>query len=197
MFDKGYDSKGRICDLWETDGIKPIIAIKNMWKDGEATKLLKDQRIKNVTYNDKGTVFCHCPKTGGIREMAYNGFEKDRKPLKYTCPALAYGLECKGSAAGPLVKKSIRIPLEEDRRMFTPVARSSYKWKALYDKRTSVERVNSRIEVSFGFERHYIKGLKKMELRCGLALSVMLAMAVGRLRQEHPELMRSLVNAVA
>lgn len=197
MFDKGYDSNDRICDLWETYGIKPIIDIKNMWRDGEATKMLKDERIKNVTYNYKGTIFCHCPKTGEIREMAYNGFEKDRKVLKYTCPALAYGIECKGSAECPLFKKSIRIPLEEDRRIFTPVARSSYKWKALYDKRTSVERVNSRIEVSFGFERHYIRGLKKMELRCGLALSVMLAIAVGRLRQEHPELMRSLVKAVA
>ena len=73
--------------------------------------------------------------------------------------------------------------------------RSSYKWKMLYDKRTSVERVNSRIDVSFGFERHYIRGLQKMKLRCGLALSVMLAIAVGRLRQKQPELMRSLVKA--
>ena len=95
----------------------------------------------------------------------------------------------------PLFKKSIRIPLKEDRRVFTPVARSSYKWETLYDKRTSVERVNSRIDVSFGFERHYIRGLSKMRLRCGLALSVMLAIAVGRLRQNRPELMRSLVKA--
>ena len=34
-----------------------------------------------------------------------------------------------------------------------------------------------------------------MRLRCGLALSVMLAIAVGRLRQKQPELMRSLVKA--
>jgi len=36
-----------------------------------------------------------------------------------------------------------------------------------------------------------------MELGCGLALNVMLAIAVGRLRQEQPELMRSLVKSVA
>ena len=35
-----------------------------------------------------------------------------------------------------------------------------------------------------------------MRLRCGLALSVMLAIAVGRLRQNRLELMRSLVKAV-
>ena len=28
MFDKGYDSKEKICDLWKTYGIKPIIDIR-------------------------------------------------------------------------------------------------------------------------------------------------------------------------
>ena len=82
-----------------------------------------------MTFNHKGTVFCHCLKTGEIREMAYNGFEKDRKTLKYMCPALAYGLECKGAAEYPIFKKSIRIPLEEDRRIFTPVARQAINGK--------------------------------------------------------------------
>lgn len=197
MFDKGYDSTENICDLWDRYGIKPIIDIRNMWKDGETTRQLKTRDIQNVTYDYKGTVFCHCPKTGEIRQMAYNGFEQERNTLKYTCPALAYGIDCRGASKCPLYQKSIRIPLEEDRRIFTPVARSSYKWEKLYDKRTSIERLNSRIDVSFGFERHYIRGLKKMELRCGLALVVMLAIAVGRLRQEQPELMRSLVRAAA
>jgi hypothetical protein len=197
MFDKGYDSSDTICGLWDIYGIKPIIDIRNMWKDGEATKQLKTRHVQNVTYNYKGTIFCHCPQTGEIRQMAYNGFEKKRNTLKYACPALAYGIECKGASKCPLYQKNIRIPLEEDRRIFTPVARSSYKWETLYDKRTSIERVNSRIDVSFGFERHYIRGLKKMELRCGLTLSVMLAIAVGALRQERPELMRSLVRMAA
>ena len=168
-----------------------------MTQNREKTKQLKTKKIQNVTFNYKGTVFFHCPKTGEIKQMAYGGFEKKRESLKYICPVLAYGIECKGASECPIYKKSIRIPLKENFRIFTPVARSSYKWKALYDKRTSVERVNSRIDVSFGFERHYIRGLKKMNLRCGLALSVMLAMAVGRLRQKHPELLRSLVKVVA
>ena len=113
---------------------------------------------------------------------------------KYICPALAYGITCAGAKDCPIYQSSIRIPMKEDPRIFTPVARSSYKWKVLYDKRTSVERVNSRIDVSYGFERHYIRGLKKMKVRCGLALSVMLAIAVGRLRQNQPELMNSLVK---
>jgi Transposase domain (DUF772)/Transposase DDE domain len=197
MFDKGYDSKDRISILWEKYNIKGIIDIRNMWKDGEKTKQLKTIKIQNVTYDYKGTVFCHCPKTGEIRRMAYGGFEKSRETLKYICPALHYGINCKGAAECPLYAKRLRIPLEEDQRIFTPVARSSYKWGTLYDKRSSIERVNSRIDVSFGFERHYVRGLKKMQLRCGLALSVMLAIAVGRARQKYPELMRSLVKTAA
>jgi hypothetical protein len=61
--------------------------------------------------------------------------------------------------------------------------------------RTSVERVNSRLDVSFGFEQHFIRGQAKMKLRCGLALLVMLAMALGRVKEKQPELMRSLVKA--
>jgi hypothetical protein len=44
--------------------------------------------------------------------------------------------------------------MEEERRIFTPVARSSYKWDNLYKKLTAVERVNGRLDVSFGFENH-------------------------------------------
>ena len=77
--------------------------------------------------------------------------------------------------------------------MFTPVDRDSYKWKRESDHRTAVERVNSRLDVSFGLRYRPFGGLKKMRMRSGLALIVMLAMALGRIRQQHPEHVRSLV----
>jgi hypothetical protein len=197
MLDKGYDSTETIVMLWDQFKIHPIIDIRNQWKDGEPTRLLTTRQVRSVTHDYRGTVFCHCPKTGEIRQMAYGGFEKDRQSLKYLCPALHYGVKCKGAAQCPLFLKRLRIPLEENRRIFTPVPRSSYKWKILYNKRTSVERVNSRIAIAYGFERHYIRGLKKMELRCGLGLCVMLAISVGRLKQARPELMRSKSQSVA
>jgi len=58
-----------------------------------------------------------------------------------------------------------------------------------------VERVNSRLEVSFGFESHTIRGMKKMKVRCGLALCVMLAMAIGRVKEKQGDHLRSLVKA--
>jgi hypothetical protein len=90
--------------------------------------------------------------------------------------------------------QGIRISLGEDRRIFTPIDRTSYKWEKEYDHRTAVERVNSRLDVSFGFELHTIRGMAKMKLRCGLALCVMLAMALGRIREKQVEKMRSLVG---
>lgn len=127
------------------------------------------------------------------------GFEKDRETLKYRCPAAAYGLECKGRggcvrSGGNDYGRVVRIALDLDRRIFTPIARSSYAWQRSYDRRTAAERVNSRLDVSFGFERHFIRGLAKMQLRVNIAMVVMLAMAQGRIQQKRSEEMRSLVG---
>ena len=189
--DKGLDDTKLITQLWDDCGVKPVIDIRNMWKDGEETKVVSGRR--NVVYDYKGAVYCHCPMTGDRREMAYGGFEADRKTLKYRCPAQQYGLDCKGCKRCP-VRGAVRIKLSEDRRVFTPLARSSYRWKTLYKKRTSVERVNSRLDVSFGFEQHFIRGLKKMRLRMGLALIVMLAMALGRAKEKRLDRLRSLTQ---
>ena len=68
--------------------------------------------------------------------------------------------------------------------------------------RTAVERVNSRLDVSFGFaegfgceEEHFIRGLAKIKMRCSLALCVMLAMALGRIKENQKALMRSLIKS--
>lgn len=190
--DRGLDDTKLIKQLWDDCGIKPVIDIRNMWKDGEETKRVS--HLSNVVYDYCGGVYCHCPRSGERREMAYGGFEKDRQALKYRCPAAHYGIECTGRTPCP-VRGSVRIPLAEDRRVFTPLARSSYRWKTIYKKRTSVERVNSRLDVSFGFEEHFIRGHTKMRLRVGLALLVMLALAVGRSKEKQREKLRSLVAA--
>jgi hypothetical protein len=191
--DKGYDSEENCRQLYDEHGIKPVIDIRCMWRDKE-TKLIDAQYADNIVYDEGGRVYCLCPATLEQRPMAYGGFEKDRMALKYVCPMRAYGLTCQGSDQCRHTMKSERVNLEMDRRIFTPIARSSYAWEREYKKRTAVERVNSRVDVSFGFEKHFIRGQKKMEIRVGLALCVMLAMAVGRIKEEHQELMRSLVK---
>jgi hypothetical protein len=191
--DKAYDDTDLITKLWDEHNIKPVIDIRDLWKiDG--ARLVHDQ--SNVSHDYKGTVFCHCPVQWVKRPMAFGGFEKDRGTLKYRCAAKHYGLECAGRQRCH-ISDNIRIDIESNRRIFTPLARSSYKWKKMYKKRSAVERVNSRLDESFGFEKHFIRGIKKMKVRCGLALIVMLGMAYGRVRQKQYERIRSLVTSAA
>lgn len=193
--DRGYDDTKLYEKLWDDYKIKPVIDIRNKWKDKDKTRQLQD--YENVIYNYKGNVYCVCMETGIEREMCVGGFEKDRKShgtLRKLCPAKQYGIECKYMDKCK-VKQGIRIDIEEDRRIFTPIDRASYKWERTYDKRPSVERVNSRLDESYGFEKHYIRGLRKMNIRCGIALCVMLAMAVGRIKENQADKMRSLVQS--
>src|SRR5690625_4724457 len=125
-----------------------------MWRDKDKRRWFK--KYYNVTYDYKGTIYCHCPFTNAEREMVNGGFEKDRDTLKKLCPAKQYGITCEGALECP-VKQGIRIPLNENRRLFTPIDRASYKWEREYNKRTAVERVNSGLYVSFGFENHTIR----------------------------------------
>jgi len=196
MADKAYDDSKFLEKLWDSHGIRPVVDIRNLWKDGEETKLVP--HTGNVLYDYKGQVFCCCRSDGELRAMAYQGYEADRDSQKWRCPAAAYDYECpdKERCCGQSqFGRVVRIPCCTDPRVFTPLARPSYTWEREYKKRTSVERVNSRLDVSFGFENHFIRGLSKMRLRCSLALVVMLATALGRIRQKEPEQMRSLVGS--
>ena len=80
--------------------------------------------------------------------------------------------------------------------MFTPIPRDSKAWERGYARRTAVERVNSRLDRVLGFEQHTIRGMKKMQARVGIALIVLLSMALGRIRAGQPDRMRSLVAPV-
>lgn len=203
--DKGYDSENNNKVLWNEFGVKPVIDTRRMWKDGEKTRPLFPGRAANIVYDERGGVYCMGPSAAHPvdlekRQMAFCGFEASRDTLKYRCPAAAYGLECPSFRDGTCGKapygRIVRVPLSKDFRVFIPVPRDSCKWKRLYAKRSSVERVNSRLDVSFGFERHFIRGLPKMRVRMGIALVVMLAMALGSIRAGQKERMRSLVKPV-
>ena len=85
--------RDRIKRLWDEEEIKPVIDIRNMWKDPDKTKQLGE--YENIVYNYKGNVSCYCLETGEKREMASGGFDKERNTLKKRCPARQYGIKCK------------------------------------------------------------------------------------------------------
>jgi len=204
---RGYDSADNNTALFDDHGIKPVIDTRTLWKNKKFENLFPD-RYDVFCYDESGKLYCSCPSErkgeDELRELAFVGFEKDRMTLKYRCPAAAFGFECQGRAECEKLSpigvgdfgRVVRVPLKLDRRIFTPIARHTDKWEKAYDRRTSVERVNSRLDQVLGFERHTIRGKNKMEMRVTLALVVMLAMALGRIRIGQSEKMRSLVAPI-
>lgn len=205
--DKAYDSIDNYKVSWDSYAIKPLIDTRELWKeDPGKPRVLFGDRADVFLYNEQGGVYCQCPSErrgeDELRELFFCGFEKDRQALKYRCPAAAYGSNCPGRAeceananVGPF-GRVIRIPLSTDRRIFTPIARQTPKWKRGYARRSAVERVNSRIDRVLGFEQHTIRGQKKMTVRLTLALAVMLAMALGRVLIGQKNKLRSLTAPV-
>lgn len=204
--DKGYDSAKNNREILDEYGIKPLIDNRALWKDGEKTKAVPRMEHDRIVYDERGTLFCvhgssHDCRRTEVTPMYFDGFEADRGEsgvLKYRCPAAVYGYECPEREHCGRSKhgRVVRVALELDRRIFVPVPRNTLKWKRLYATRTAVERVNSRIANGFVFDHHYIRGLKKMKLRIGLALVIMLAVAYGSILAGRSAQMRSLVGRI-
>lgn len=188
--DRGYDDI-IMHEMLHRFGFTPLIDIRNMWKGEEDYRFLEGYR--SLAYDYRGTIFCYPKLSEKPVEMSYVGYEKDRDTIRYQCPQRAYGITCPRSETC-CYHMGVRIKRSINPRVFSQLPRSTYKWEREYKQRTAVERVNSRIDVSFGFEHHTIRGQKKMKLRVGLALLVMLALAVGRIEQKQPDRMRSLTG---
>jgi len=203
--DKAYDSEANNKGLFEEYEIRPIVDIRTTWKEEpEQPRPLYPERVDTIFHTERGEVLCRC-RNGAPNErdnyeaMAYEGFEQDRGTLKYRCPAKACGSACTqqdlcNQGCQPEHGRIVRVPIAIDRRIFTPLPRSAKSWRREYKHRTAIERVNSRLDGAYGFERHYIRGMKKMCARTGLALLVMLGMALGWLEAGQPEYLRSLVG---
>jgi hypothetical protein len=213
--DRGLDSGETKALLWDAHRIRPLIDTRQMWREERQapdydpskpiTRPLDPARVDTIVYTEKGAVHCLCPVTGEQRDLAFQGFEAQRGTLKYRCPAAAYGLQCEGQAqchhAGKVdpgdYGRIVRIKLtEQDRRIFTPTPYGSPSWRRGYNRRSALERINNRIDNSFGFERHFIRGKAKMQVRMGLALAVMMALALGHVKAGRAEQMRSLVQPI-
>lgn len=213
--DRGLDSGPLKATLWDEYRVRPLIEPRELWREEKAmpdydptrpiTRALFPERADTLVYTEKGQVQCRCPASGEERDLAFWGFESDRNTLKYRCPAAAYDLQCAGreacerGAGGHIgaYGRIVRIDLDaHDRRIFTPTPWGSPSWRRGYNRRSALERINNRIDHGYEFEQHFIRGLARMRTRVGVALTVMLALALGHLRAGRCESMRSLFAAV-
>lgn len=196
--DRGYDSKENHEALLNEHDITPVIDIRNMWKEEKgSTRLLHPEKADNLVYDFRGDIYCQCPsKASELRPLANKGFEKKRMCRKYQCPVKAYGIECKGRHECDHYMKSIRVKIEQDMRVFCPIPRNSYKWKKLYNMRTSVERHFSRIGGGYQFTIRRLVGKKSVTLWIQLSMLIMVTLAVAFIQMGKPEYVRSLVQQI-
>jgi hypothetical protein len=204
--DRGYDDGADKAALYDDHGILPLIDTRDL--HGGRMQPLDPARHDTIYYGPTGEVCCKVDPfdtepAKAYARMQFMGFEKERATLKFRCPAAAFGLECKNREACrcvPAVREGqygrvVRVSLQRDRRIFLPFHRHSQGFEKGYNKRTAVERVNSRIDQVYGFEHHFIRGKAKVRLRLGLALLVMLGTALAWVEAGKVERARSLIRA--
>lgn len=170
MADKGYDSTNLIIFLKE-NGISPVIDIRNQWSKDEPTKQYKDT---DLVYTHDGIVSIVL-EDGEMIELKYLGYDKVKNTLRY-----GYN------------KKVYSIDISYDERVFTPIARNSRKWQRLYNKRSSLERINGRLDRDFNLENNKVRGLKKATVMIDIMMIGMLSMAKGHILNNNLEKIRCL-----
>lgn len=168
--DKGYDGEELIKKI-KGYGIKPIIDIRNKWKDGEKTRQYKDT---NIVYTYNGDVY-YVDEFGKENPMKYLGYDKVKDKLRYVYNGKVYSIE-----------------LSADERIFTPIARNCNKWKKIYNKRTALERINGRLDRDFNLENNKVRGLKKATVIIDIMMIGIMAMAKGHIINNKPENLRKL-----
>lgn len=73
-------------------------------------------------------------------------------------------------------------PGHDYRRFGYHIARTSPEWQKLYNKRTAIERVFSRLKDERHLNSHCFRGFKKINLHCTLSVLVMQAMALAKMQ---------------
>lgn len=163
--DKGYDATENYRAVVEDFKAIPIIDLNLRGRKG------KPDRFEDIA-NEYGTPYC----AWGI-PMVFWGYDKKQKRLKYRCPQ-ACGKEgctwidkCSKSSYGQVVK----IKLRDDYRRFIQVPRHTNKWRNMYNRRTSIERIFSRLKRNGNGKliNHRIRGLDKITLNSLLSVWVM------------------------
>jgi len=163
--DGAYDSRSNIESITERGAI-PVIPLNP-----------RNEKEPSGITNTLGTPLCPMGEP-----MLYWG--RDGHFLKYRCPEKS-GLfcclaehkaisHCSTSDYGLVIKLNMR----DDPRRHVPVPRETKKWKRLYKLRSGVERVNSRLKENLILDELRVRGKKKVKIRAGLNLLVMLAIAV-------------------
>lgn len=180
--DKGYDDTANYRAVVEEYGAKPVIPLN-----------LGGEKTPPGICNHQGTPLC-----AAKLPMSYAGY--DNGYLKYRAPCLTKGVKCPQrvrccSARGYGLVVKLRV--SADYRRYTPLPRETKKWQRVYNKRSAVERVNSRLKEHLLLDELRVRGLTRVRVRITLSLLVMVGAALAMAQREKWDSLRAIVRMVA
>lgn len=177
IMDKGYDTEKiykTIATEYEAQAIIPLN--------------LRNRKKPDLCFHDfKGTPQC----SGGFKMIYWghdNGFNKFRCPHaagKINCP---HGTKwCSDSDYGLVVKTKP----SDDYRKFSLPHRDSQTWEKIYNQRTAVERVFSRLKENFNLTNITMTGRKKAAAHMKLSVLSYLASKVAVAKSQQKQVIQA------
>ena len=172
--DKGYDSKAlhRFLRKQGTTGVIPIR--KTTSKDG----------LFDGIYDENGDPTC----MGGVA-MQYLGTNPANQKLIWQCRTQGCHLKQGGTRAITHCDTKVELDPDDNPRVMGAIPRNTKRWKRLYRKRWSIERVFASWKHSRLLENHHYRGLPKVRTHVIASGVAFLATVLAHLRQEKPEFM--------
>jgi transposase, IS5 family len=176
-YDAGYNYKA-ISDIGATPIIKMVIRTKS-----------STEVESRYTIDELGIPHCKA----GVAMLL-----KDRNKktgVRYVCPHRAGRYDC------PLAKecniKVARIAPFYEYRKYCSIPRDSTEWNGIYDHRTSIERVNSRLKESRRLNSHCHRGLAKVRIHSLMSVLSLLVTALAEAKTGNLDRVRTCTRMIA
>lgn len=146
IMDSGYDLKENYGYIAKEINSQPIIALNQ-----------RGSYAPPEGMNEKIHPIC----SGGY-ELSYWG--KDGNYLKFRCPHAVGKINCPHGmnwCTNSNYGYCLKVNYKEDNRFYSYPLRSSEKWQLIYNKRTSIERCNSRLKENLSVNNIRSAGINK------------------------------------
>lgn len=140
LLDAAHDAEA-IYQLLDYGQVEPFIDLNARSKKNTGTS-------DDIQISPKGVPICPIGK-----EMKPNGYDHTQNRQKWRCP-LASGakVSCETPCSTAKYGRTYHTHNKDNQRLFPKTSRESEKWKAIYKRRTSIERSNKREKIDYHLE---------------------------------------------
>ena len=140
LLDAAHDAEA-IYQLIDHKNVEPIIDLNKRMKRNTKTK-------SDIQISPEGVPICPIGK-----KMKPNGYDHTQNRQKWRCP-LTCGTKnsCKTPCSTAKYGRTYHTHPKDNLRLFPKTSRETDKWKAVYKRRSSVERSNKREKIDYHLE---------------------------------------------